>query len=190
MKSVKNALYNIVRSIKTSWAVVWRANGALVILYFLLELVNATLPLLQVYFLNLLIDFLMSKNLESIIFTALLWAAAIILSQALGAVSGYLKTRIDKRSYRKFDDAIYGKMAKMPLGIFDTAEGRDMCEMATYCGGIVCDEIPFGIFTVVKEIYTFAVSIAVLLRFNVPFVLLYLLFTLPGIVTLAKLPQL
>lgn len=182
MKEGKKLIANSVRSVKLSWSIVWQANGPLVIVYLALELVTATLPLFQVYYLKLLIDFLMARELENTIGTVFLWAASIILSQILGAADSYLKTRMDKPSSRQYDEIIYEKMAKLPLGIFDTAQGRDMCDLAACCGLTVYDEIPFGMFIVMKEAYTFAVSIVILFHFNVPFVLLYLLFTIPGII--------
>ena len=59
---------------------------------------------------------------------------------------------------------------------------QDLCEYARDCGTIVYDEIPFSLFSVAKELYTFLVSIVVLLNFNVLLVVLYLLFTIPGII--------
>lgn len=68
------------------------------------------------------------------------------------------------------------------MSFIDSSEGRDLSDYADRCEVFVCDEIPFGIFTIIKEIYAFVISIVVLLQLNVWFVILYLLLTIPGII--------
>lgn len=170
------------KSLRFSWLFVWKANNLFAILYLAIELFCATLPLLQVYFLNLIIDAVLLGQINKTLDSALFWGISILLGLVLGTIKIIIKGRIDACSSKSFNSMIAQKMVKLPMAVLDTSEGRDLCEYARDCGTIVYDEIPFALFSVAKELYTFLVSIVVLLNFNVLLVVLYLLFTIPGII--------
>ena len=177
----ETAIGKIKKGIHYSWKTVWNANKIVLILFFLIDMVQAFCPLMQVYILNLLIDVVMERDLHRSLVLSLIWISILLLGNFLQAFGNYIRGRINAMSNRYFDELMMERMAKMPLSFLDTSEGRDLCEYASCCGGVICDDLFFGLFTVVRSIYTFLISVTACFRLNLVIAGLYLLCTVPGI---------
>ena len=71
------------KSLRFSWLFVWKANRLFALLYLAIELFCATLPLLQVYFLNLVIDAVLLGQINKTLDSALFWGISILLGVVL-----------------------------------------------------------------------------------------------------------
>lgn len=82
------------KSLRFSWLFVWKANRLFALLYLAIELFCATLPLLQVYFLNLVIDAVLLGQINKTLDSALFWGISILLGVVLGTIKTIIKGRI------------------------------------------------------------------------------------------------
>lgn len=194
---MRNAAGKICKGVSYSWKTMWRANGITLLLYLPIDMVQSLCPLAQVYILNLLIDSVIAYNktifgsesggmgmgnVDRSLVLAAAWMATVLLGHLLRALRDYIKGRLDAMSSRYFDEMIMDRMAKLPLSFLDTSEGRDLCDYANCCGGIICGDLFFGLMSAVRSLYTFGISVAVCVRWNYIFAGVYLLCTVPGII--------
>lgn len=161
---------------------IWEVNHFSMIVYIGLQMLITSILLLQTYIFGLLLNNIILGDIAKITSSAFTYFILLILFFILSSTNRYLKKRIDANSSKHFNDIIANKLNSLPLSFIDSSEGRDLSDYADRCEVFVCDEIPFGIFTIIKEIYAFVISIVVLLQLNVWFVILYLLLTIPGII--------
>ena len=172
----------IIKSFVYSWKMIWKVNHFSMIVYIGLQMLITSILLLQTYIFGLLLNNIILGDIAKITSSAFTYFILLILFFILSSTNRYLKKRIDANSSKHFNDIIANKLNSLPLSFIDSSEGRDLSDYADRCEVFVCDEIPFGIFTIIKEIYAFVISIVVLLQLNVWFVILYLLLTIPGII--------
>lgn len=172
----------IIKSFIYSWKMIWEVNHFSMIVYIGLQMLITSILLLQTYIFGLLLNNIILGDIAKITSSAFTYFILLILFFILSSTNRYLKKRIDANSSKHFNDIIANKLNSLPLSFIDSSEGRDLSDYADRCEVFVCDEIPFGIFTIIKEIYAFVISIVVLLQLNVWFVILYLLLTIPGII--------
>ena len=172
----------IIKSFIYSWKMIWEVNHFSMIVYIGLKMLITSILLLQNYIFGLLLNNIILGDIAKITSSAFTYFILLILFFILSSTNRYLKKRIDANSSKHFNDIIANKLNSLPLSFIDSSEGRDLSDYADRCEVFVCDEIPFGIFTIIKEIYAFVISIVVLLQLNVWFVILYLLLTIPGII--------
>ena len=172
----------IIKSFIYSWKMIWEVNHFSMIVYIGLQMLITSILLLQTYIFGLLLNNIILGDIAKITSSAFTYFILLILFFILSSTNRYLKKRINANSSKHFNDIIANKLNSLPLSFIDSSEGRDLSDYADRCEVFVCDEIPFGIFTIIKEIYAFVISIVVLLQLNVWFVILYLLLTIPGII--------
>lgn len=172
----------IIKSFIYSWKMIWEVNHFSMIVYIGLQMLITSILLLQTYIFGLLLNNIILGDIAKITSSAFTYFILLILFFILSSTNRYLKKRIDANSSKHFNDIIANKLNSLPLSFIDSSEGRDLSDYADRCEVFVCDEIPFGIFTIIKEIYAFVISIVVLLQLNVWSVILYLLLTIPGII--------
>lgn len=172
----------IIKSFIYSWKMIWKVNHFSMIVYIGLQMLITSILLLQTYIFGLLLNNIILGDIAKTTSSAFTYFILLILFFILSSTNRYLKKRIDANSSKHFNDIIANKLNSLPLSFIDSSEGRDLSDYADRCEVFVCDEIPFGIFTIIKEIYAFVISIVVLLQLNVWFVILYLLLTIPGII--------
>lgn len=143
----------IIKSFTFSWRLVWDACGASVLLYLLIDVLQSLIPLLDLYFLNVLLENITAKDHDGI----MLSVALIILTTASGiflsGLQGVVSDHVGEKSDESFNKLILNKLNKMPFEILDTSEGRDKIDYASMCSTFVCDEIPFGVFNILRNIY-------------------------------------
>lgn len=171
----------IIKSFTFSWKLVWEACGASVLLYLLIDVLQSLIPLLDLYFLNVLLENITAKDHDGIVLSV----ALIILTTASGiflsGLQGVVSDHVGEKSDESFNKLILNKLNKMPFEILDTSEGRDKIDYASMCSTFVCDEIPFGVFNILRNIYTFVIAAIILVKYNIVFFILFLLLTIPGI---------
>ena len=96
----ETAIGKIKKGIHYSWKTVWNANKIVLILFFLIDMVQAFCPLMQVYILNLLIDVVMERDLHRSLVLSLIWISILLLGNFLQAFGNYIRGRINAMSNR------------------------------------------------------------------------------------------
>lgn len=87
----ETAIGKIKKGIHYSWKVVWNANKIVLILFFLIDMVQAFCPLMQVYILNLLIDGVMERDLHRSLVLSIIWISILLLGNFLQAFGNYIR---------------------------------------------------------------------------------------------------
>lgn len=171
----------IIKSFTFSWKLVWEACGASVLLYLLIDVLQSLIPLLDLYFLNVLLENITPKDHDGIVLSVALIISTTASGIFLSGLQGIISDHVREKSDESFNKLILNKLYKMPFEILDTSEGRDKMDYASCCSNIVCNEIPFGVFYILRNIYTFVIAAIVLIQYNIVFFILFLLLTIPGI---------
>ena len=172
-----------IKSIKYSFNLLCRLCGGWVYIYFLLNLLQATLPVLLAYILKHLLDILTASSPQGngMVLTIVLYLGGIILSHLISSVKNICYQSIYSKACHAYNCEMLNKLSRMPLAILDSSKGRDTIDVIGYIDEVAVSLI-FKIIDVISLSYTFTVAFIALLSFNVWFSLLFIILTLPGAV--------
>lgn len=160
----------------------FRANGWKVLPYLLLQIVGASIPLLNIYVLQILLDRLaVSGRISEVMPIALTFCGLIGLGQINSAFSGYLSASLDERAAHAFERELDQKINHLPLSALDTSQGRDLIDDVTYVSKTVLYFLR-DVTHMLMAVYTLAVALAALVKYNVHFTILFVALAVPGII--------
>lgn len=173
----------VFKSIGYSFGLIYRSSKLLILLYFALNLICATFPLLSMYVLKYLLDILTaeSPNMTTVMICIGMYVAAIVILQGINSVQNVVYDSILKKSEHLYDCELSEKLAKLPMSIIDTSSGKDMVDDVRHTKNTAV-YLAFRIMRIITLLYTFCVAFGTLITFNIWFSLLFLVLTVPGII--------
>lgn len=151
--------------------------------FLLLNLVNRTLPLINVYILKLVLD-TVSLGMEDFSYLLLLLALyvlSLLLEKILSSVYQILGEIITEKTTTLYLTDFFKKMKKLPLAVVDSSSGRDIIEEARFCGENISDFM-YRLIAIFSALYTFIIAYSTLVIFNFWVSLLFILLSIPGII--------
>jgi len=171
------------KSIKYSIKLTCASSKFLIIPYLLLNFVNNTIPLLNVYILKKVFDEILTEEpkISLILFYISLYIGVIILSQLLSSAYSILENSISEKTAHKYQADFLKKMAQLPLSVTDTSSGRDLIDFARYSGWEV-NKFMSNMILAVSNLYAFIVAFTTLVVLNVWVSLLFVILSVPGII--------
>ena len=161
------------KQITFSTKIMHKANGKTFFLYILLRLCIATLPLLELYYFNELIDLLTKEPVvEKVIFVAVKMGICILFLPVLNGIFNVIYRNMNERM-------LNDKLSKVSMEFLDSNEGRNLVDDVIDARNIVCKFL-FKFENVFNHGYIFVVAVAGLVRYKPLFAMIFLLFSIPG----------
>mgnify|MGYP004603682947 CR=1 FL=1 len=168
------------KQITFSAKIMHKANGKTFFLYILLRLCIATLPLLELYYFNELID-LLTKGpvVEKVIFVAVKMGICILFLPVLNGIFNVIYRNMNERMLNAYALMLNDKLSKVSMEFLDSNEGRNLMDDVVDARNIVCNFL-FKFENVFNHGYIFVVAIAGLVKYKPLFAMIFLLFAIPG----------
>lgn len=172
-----------IKSIGYSFRLIYHSSKLFIWPYLALNLICATFPLFSAFVLRYLLDILTaeSPNMTAIMLCIGLYIAALVLLQGLGSAKNVLYDSVFKKAEHLYDCELSEKLAKLPMSVIDTSEGKDMVDDVRYTKNTAV-YLTYRIVRIVTLLYTFCVAFGTLVTFNVWFSILFIILTIPGII--------
>lgn len=144
---------------------------------------NVSFPLASTFVLKYIFDALTAMNTDTnlIILYIFFYIIVLILLQCLKSVQSVLYDSIIKKAEHKYDCDLFEKLAKLPMSVIDTSEGKDIIEDVQYTKNIAVN-LTFHLVRIISMFYSFCIALTTLVIFNIWFSLLFLVLTVPGII--------
>ena len=176
----KNTLF--LKSVHYSVNLVYQSSGFLFVLYFATNIIASTLTLFSTFVLKFLLDSVAYEDpqLRTIFLFVGLYAFSLVLVHANRSFQNILYDSIFQKAEHLYECHLSEKLAKLPLSIIDSSEGRDMIDDVRYAKDIAV-YTSFSVVQVVSLFYTFLIAFITLLNFHIWFSILFLILTIPGI---------
>lgn len=178
-----NKMKLFIKTIGYSANLVYKSSGFMVLIYFALNIIAATLTLFSTFALKQVLDSLSTEN--PYIHTILLWVGLYVLSlviaQANTSVQSILYDSVFKKAEHLYECNLANKLAEFPLSIIDSSEGKDMVDDVRYTKNTAV-YTTYSMVRIISLLYTFVVAFVTLVKFNIWFSFLFLILTIPGII--------
>ena len=176
----KNTLF--LKSVHYSVNLVYQSSGFLFVLYFATNIIASTLTLFSTFVLKFLLDSVAYEDpqLRTIFLFVGLYAFSLVLVHANRSFQNILYDSLFQKAEHLYECHLSEKLAKLPLSIIDSSEGRDMIDDVRYAKDIAV-YTSFSVVQVVSLFYTFLIAFITLLNFHIWFSILFLILTIPGI---------
>ncbi len=184
MKKNIDKLKTVKKSIFNSYRVVFITCKVLMLLFFILKIIIATIPLLHLYLLNLTLNEVVSSEpfIPSIVWLVVLLCVSSITGYlsnvALNSVKKNMESKIIKYTQMRY----YEKICSISISIFDTPDGRDSAQCAEHL-----HDNPYVVFSltvdIISSFYSFFAVAIILFQFNTLFSILLLVLSIPITIT-------
>lgn len=179
MKNVK--MFN--RSLAYSLKLYYRSGKLLILLYLFLNLISATLPLALAFIFKYLLDALTEQTFDvpQIIMYVGLYVADLVLIHIVKSFNKTVNDSLLKKADHQYECELLNRMKDLSVSFIDTSKGKDMIDdMRSIKNTAIY--LPLRVIDIVSLLYSFFVAFTALIKFNIPFSLLFLILTVPGIV--------
>lgn len=178
-----NKLKLIFKSIGYSWNLIFESSRFLIVPYFALSLITTSFPLLSAFLLKYILDALTAEapEVRKILAVVIIYGLAIVLNQGLSTAQSFVKDTIHEKAKFLYRCRMIEKLSEMPMDVVDSSAGKDMVDDMRHIEWTAI-WLFFRVVNIVSHIYTFAVAFATLAAFSLGFSLMFLVFTIPGIV--------
>lgn len=180
MKRISESLRLLVKSIAYIAGICKRAEKFKILVFGILSLTAAALPIANLYSLNQILNILVNGSDTAPYAWFLLFLITLILTIYVEKTLQFHKSMIQSKIRISYELSIERKLSDMPLIFLDSSSGRDKIEEVDYTKQYICD-FPFHIMSLVKEIYLFLTVFITLLRFYTGITILYVLLMIPGV---------
>ncbi len=168
------------KELSFSCSLLFRANGFLFLLYILIRIVMATLPILKLYVFNLIINSLVTgTNTKQVFVYMICFITCIIFTPIAENIFNILYRDMNEKMINTYEVSVNEKLARMPMAFLDSGTGRNIIDDVIDARNTVCTFF-FKVEHVINQLYVFIVSIVVLMKYNLLLTLLFLVFTIPG----------
>lgn len=170
------------KSIRYSLYLTYSSSKLTIIPYFLLNILNTTIPITSLYLINLLLDNLArGLTINYILLIIGIYILLIIIGEAVTSIINILYNTIFDKACHKYDLELSEKLVKLPLSIIDSSKGKDLVDDVRYTRNTAA-ALPYRIVSIVSLFYSFMLAFLSLFIFNIWFTLLFLILTVPGII--------
>lgn len=172
-----------VKSIGYSLGLIYRSSRLMVLVYLALSLISVTFPLFSAFVLKYLLDVLTAEapDMATVMLCIGGYVAALVILQAVHSAKNITYDSVFKKAEHLYDCELSEKMARLPMSVIDTSEGRDMVDEVRYTKNTAV-YLTDKMVHILSMLYTFCVAFGTLITFDVWFSLLFLILTVPGTV--------
>lgn len=166
-----------------SFCLIKRSSQWMILLYFVLNIIGATLPLFSVFLLKYLLDLLTesSVNTASVMFCVGLYIASLVLLQGIDAGKIAVYNSVFKKAEHLYECDLSEKLAALPISVIDTSAGKDMVDDVRNTQNTAV-YLTYRLVRILTLLYSFCVAYITLIRFDIKFSILFLVLTVPGII--------
>ena len=172
-----------IQSIRYSLQLVYRSSKLTILLYFVLDLISTTFPLVLSFVLKYLLDVLTAEKTDMtvVVFCVGVYVVILVTSQILNSLKEVTYDSVFKKAEHLYDCDLSSKLAKLPMSFIDTSEGKDVVDEVRYTKNAAV-YLTYRMVRILSLLYAFGVAFGTLITFNVWFSLLFLVLTVPGII--------
>ena len=173
----------LAKSVIYSFRLLYKSSKVMFLVYFALDIICATVPLINGFVLKYLLDILVIEavNIVTVISCIGLYIVSQIILQAFTSAKSVVYNSVFKKAEHTFDCELSEKLAKLPVSIIDTSEGKDMVDGVKYTK-VTAVYLSYRVIRIVTLLYSFCVAFGMLFFFNVCFSMLFLVLTIPGVI--------
>ena len=156
----------------------------MILVYFLLIIISTSIPLANTYILKCLFDILTMRqlNIQIIVLCIIIYVSLQIILQIVQSVASILYSSINSKASYQYEAKLSEKLAKLPMSIIDTSEGKDTVDDVRNTENTAI-YTAFQIISIFSLLYTFCVAFITLVIYNTWFSCLFIALTIPGIIT-------
>ena len=178
-----NKLKLISKSVIYSWNLIFESSRFLIFLYFALSLITTSFPLLSAFLLKYILDALTAEtpDIGKILAVVIAYGLAIVLNQGFSTAQSFTNDTIREKAKFLYRCRMIEKLSNLPMDVVDSSAGKDMVDDMRHVERTAIN-LFFQVIRLVSHIYTFAVAFATLSAFSLGFSLMFLVFTIPGII--------
>lgn len=171
------------KSVKYSIKLFYRSSGLLFVLYFILNLLCRTIPLLTIYTMQHIINSLtaIQLSLYNGLFYMIVYILLIILSHALNSAESITIDYIFQKACLQYDLEVSKQMVNLPISFVDTSHGRNIIDDVRESQALAVN-VANRLIQIVSSFYTFCVAVVSLIAFNLWFTLAFIALTVPGVI--------
>lgn len=169
------------KSIGYSFGLIYRSSKLMILLYLACNLISVTFPLFSSFVLKYLLDILTAEapDMTAVMLCVGSYVAALVALQAVNSATNIIYDSVFKKAEHLYDCELSEKLAKLPMSVIDTSEGKDMVDEVRYTKNTAV-YLTYRMVRILSLLYTFGVAFGTLLTFDVWFSLLFLILTVPG----------
>lgn len=170
-------------SVKYSANLVYQSSKLGLILYFILRMMLATLPLISINLLNNILNSLTSQyiNVKMTFFIVVVYISILVISQIFLSIANIVENSIFLKAFHAYDVEICQVLSKIPMSVIDTSEGKDLIDDVRYTK-ITAVYLTYRLISVISLFYSFCIALVTLISYNFWFSLLFIILTIPGII--------
>ena len=142
-----------------SFCLIKRSSQWMILLYFVLNIIGATLPLFSVFLLKYLLDLLTesSVNTASVMFCVGLYIASLVLLQGIDAGKIAVYNSVFKKAEHLYECDLSEKLAALPISVIDTSAGKDMVDDVRYTQNTAV-YLTYRLVRILTLLYSFCVA--------------------------------
>lgn len=178
-----NTIRSTAKSIGYSWNLMLQSSGCMIFLYFALMIIAASFPLVSAFLLKHVLDLLTSATPETgkLWIVIIIYGLTLVINQGITSAKNGIRSSIDQKAQHLYECRLAEKLALLPMEILDSSEGRDLIDEVRYTEGPAV-YLTFQAVDMISQVYTFAVAFCILAIFSPGFSLMFLMFTISGII--------
>lgn len=178
-----NRMKSVAKSIGYSWNLMLQSSGCMIFVYFALMMIAASFPFVSAYLLKYVLDMLTSATpeAEKLWIMIIIYGLSLVINQGITSAKNLIRSSIDQKAHHLYECRLAEKLASLPMEILDSSEGRDLIDEVRYTGGPAV-YMTFQVADMTTQVYAVAVAFGILAVFSPVFSLMFLLFTICGMI--------
>lgn len=178
-----NKIKSVAKSIGYSWDLILQSSRYMIFLDFALMMITTSFPLLSAFLLKYVLDLLTSNVQETgkLWIAILIYGVSLVVNQGIASSKGGVRSSIVQKAKHLYECRLAEKLASLPMDILDSSEGRNLIDEVRYTEDAAV-YLTFMVADVISQAYTLAVAFAVLAVFSPGFSLMFLIFTISGMI--------
>lgn len=171
---------SFVRALKYSFLILYRSSKLLIVIYLMLQIVCAMLPLFSTYLMrNILNHLTISKTGNVVTYVFVYIVVLAFLQICLSAMNVCYDTYLSKADLQYTTD-LNERLTQRPLSFIDTSEGKNLVDEVRHLKFAVIN-FPNFIVQTITFLSAFIVAFSALAAFHFGFAVLFIVLTIPGI---------
>lgn len=178
-----NKLKLVSKSIAYSWNLIFESSRFLIFPYFALSLITTSFPLLSAFLLKYILDALAEDlvSITKVLIVVVIYGVVVVLNQGLATAQSFIRSIINQKAKHLYQCRLTEKLSALPMDILDSSTGRDMIDDVRHTE-FTATVLFFRVTDMISYVYTLGVAFATLAAFSLGFSLMFLVFTIPGII--------
>ncbi len=171
---------SFVRALKYSFLILYRSSKLLIVIYLMLQLVCAMLPLFSTYLMRNILNYLTISKTGSVVTYVFVYIVTLAFLQiCLSAMNVCYDTCLSKADLQYTTD-LNERLTHCPLSFIDTSEGKNLVDEVRHLKFAVIN-FPNFIVQTITFLSAFIVAFSAIAAFHFGFAVLFIVLTIPGI---------